>query len=30
MMLETRFTEFPASSINLRVGISWSASVIDD
>ena len=28
MMLETRFTEFPASSVNPRVGISRSASEI--
>ena len=27
---ETRFTEFPALSINLRVGISRSASETDD
>ena len=27
---ETRFTEVPALSVDLRVGISWSASETDD
>ena len=30
MMSKTRFTEFPASSVDSRVGISWSASETDD
>ena len=30
MMPETRFTEFPALSVDLRVGISRSASETDD
>ena len=30
IMPETRFTEFPAVSVDPRVGISWSASVADD
>ena len=30
IMPETRFTEFPASSVNPRVGISWPASETDD
>ena len=30
IMLETRFTKFPALSVDLRVGISQSALEIDD
>ena len=30
IMPETRFTEFPALSVDQRVGISWSASKTDD
>ena len=29
IMPETRFTEFPALSVDPRVGISWSASATD-
>ena len=30
IMPETRLTEFPVLSVDLKVGISWSASETDD